>query len=203
MDIKQVVAGTPFTAEQLCRVQTKLGMKVQVGTILARNGAFQHKFVVEKITFVGPHAEYPHMDVWAVAVRNLGVFFADNEFVLAANSQVKERYSLVQKGGQFNYDIGGYVPVIPVGDKKVPAPPCLHPHNATKEGRALRRAEIKAHKAEQKAKAIAAGFKDPTHMYSGGLYMEGTNGKVIPGDGVAIPPPPPRPPEAILADYLV
>ncbi len=90
----------------LCRVRRVQNGEVRKGSYLARCGAWQRKYVVEYVVYLGvqPPAKYETSDhhVWAIGIRNLGEYYADGRVYRARSTKVTEitvRRSLLGPGG--------------------------------------------------------------------------------------------------------
>lgn len=124
-----IVPGTQFTPQQLCRTRSiKEGRAIKVGSIMARNGAYDRKYVVESITDLGLVEQFGKVfHSLAIVIRSLGHFYADGRFKPAVRPSLKQLEIEVPhdkvwehpSGGkivEFGYHLGGFVPVEPVGD---------------------------------------------------------------------------------------
>lgn len=83
---------TPLSQEQINALKNvrQLGYSdgITVGSVVCRNGAWDRKYVVESITLA---AKGKHGNEYAVALRNLGKFFADGRVELAKKPVSIER----------------------------------------------------------------------------------------------------------------
>lgn len=88
--------GADVSGTRLCRVRRVNGEPIRKGTILARYGAWQRKYLVEYVTYLGihyyahEHSEGGDYHVWAVGVRNLGEFYADGRVYRSRSSKITE-----------------------------------------------------------------------------------------------------------------
>jgi hypothetical protein len=92
----EIVPFTEYTVAALCRVARRPVFSVQVGDILARDGAWDHKYVVVSVNMV-TECEFKRWDktsnafiepgvLYNVTVRNLGRFYSDNRFKPASRT---------------------------------------------------------------------------------------------------------------------
>jgi hypothetical protein len=113
LTLTDIVPDTQFPVVALCRVAQRPVFYVKVGDILARDGAWDHKYVVTEVHSVLDQEfnSYVH-DVgyiepgllFRVTVRNLGRFFADNRFKAASrysDKQITIRLGM-ESGGQMS-----------------------------------------------------------------------------------------------------
>jgi hypothetical protein len=112
----------PYQPEALCAVRHIANGSVEKGTILARDGAWQLKYLVEYVTYVGVqdcHYGGAAKHTWLIGIRNLGEFYADGRYYLASNSKIKEYVYQNEDDCPFSkwgrWSMKGYVPVTPVG----------------------------------------------------------------------------------------
>lgn len=136
---------------ELCVVRRLHAKEIGPGTILARYGAWQRKYSVEYVTYVGQElTQYESwVHVWHVGVRNLGEFYADGRVYRPRTSKIKEIIHTMPVnavdgvmdtskcyGGLFGGYGGGYHPVEPVNPpdklalipfKPVRSPPYKNP----------------------------------------------------------------------------
>jgi hypothetical protein len=110
-----------FTIEQLCR--TKRLPKDVIwfpGMILITDGAHDRKHVVVSVTDLGVQEDQygnPHQ-LWAVAMRCLGHFYADNRFKLSRTRKEFQREIYVKPGQPCFGQLMGFRPSQPIGDVK-------------------------------------------------------------------------------------
>lgn len=121
------VHGTKWSARALCRVVSRPVHNVAVGDILARDGAWDHKYVVTEVHSVEPSETNSQVHdfifqepalTFEVTVRNLGRFYSDDRFKPAtrySDSRIKITLSMVagtqRKGGlHIVQPVGEHVP---------------------------------------------------------------------------------------------
>lgn len=191
-----------------CRVRRLRDGVIRKGTILARAGAWQRKYVVEYVTYLGVQAspgKYTTGDhhVWAVGIRNLGEYYADGRVYLARKSYVREEHVYraavdhtghpVPAGDCNAYDgLGGYGgglhPVEPVPD--VEPLPLISSKSASQ----IQRERMAEYHAQQAAKYVSPS--------AGAVYLgDGTIHGYAYGK-TTYTPPQPKSPEAVLSDFL-
>lgn len=176
MKLTDKVPGTKFTAEQICRCHVvPEGTEIRKGQVLAYVGAYNNKYVVESITFLGTGpGEWGTgtYDIYAVAVRYLGQFFADNRVKPASKRRgvIKEIRVYQTVGNPHITQIKSLRPVVPVGDVKPVSPKKL-----------VYSSEMEQLTPEQLNKIVQVYGAPP----------------------VAAPAPKPLPPEAVLASFRV
>jgi len=92
----EIVPFTEYPVVALCRVARRPVFSVHVGDILARDGAWDHKYVVVSVDSV-QECEFKRWDrasnafiepgvLYKVTVRNLGRFYSDNRFKPASRT---------------------------------------------------------------------------------------------------------------------
>lgn len=117
-----------YTPEQLCRVVSQHGIKLERGTLLARRGAWQNKSVVTHASYMGTEQSEHHYvngaaviyDVYTVGVEFLGLYYASGTCRPAdprKERRVREFVVKVEAGKPLSHGLGGYdgglVPVVP------------------------------------------------------------------------------------------
>jgi hypothetical protein len=92
--LKDLVPDTTFTAEQICRTRRAPALTIwSAGMIVATDGAWDRKHVVESVTDLGVcERQYGSpARCWAIVLRGLGHFYADTRFKLAPKSKSIQR----------------------------------------------------------------------------------------------------------------
>lgn len=117
-----------YKPEQLCRVVSQHGIKLERGTLLARRGAWQNKSVVSHVSYMGQEkSEYHYVngvavvyDVYTVGIEFLGLYYANGTCQPAQarkQRRLREFVIKVEAGKPVTHGLGGYdgglVPVVP------------------------------------------------------------------------------------------
>lgn len=114
--------GTSFTPEQLCRVKSQPTLTVwEPGMIVTTDGAHQRRHLVVSVTNLGvQNSQYlsGKRQVYAVVLRHLGYFYADNRYELSRQRRDAQHLMNVLPGEEPHGNLGSYRLVTPVGDTK-------------------------------------------------------------------------------------
>lgn len=122
LKLKDRVPGTPYSVEELCRVKRLPPNALwQTGDILATDGAWQHRHVVESVTNMGlqpyPYGSAPTR-CFHVVLSYLGEFFADNRYRLSPTLKKSQRELWVHEGNDPTGHLGNLRLVQPMGSTK-------------------------------------------------------------------------------------
>lgn len=165
-----------YTPEQLCRVVSKHGIKLERGTLLARRGAWQNKSVVTHVSYMGTEESLYHVvnnqpviyDVYTVGVEFLGLYYASGTCKPAMarkEREVREFVVKVEAGKPMTHGLGGYdggmVPVVPAPD-------------VVQKVLVVDKSQVAAEKAAKTAQtkaAMAAYQKSPQAVIGGSVAM--------------------------------
>jgi len=151
----------PYEDAELCRVMRVENKELEFGMILARRGAWNHKYVCTHVVHVGEKSVYNDQkrQVYAVGVRYLGSFYADGRVEPTKRLVDKEFEVETLNCGQIAWSIGNLVPVVPSGKMLTePAPPLVFTKTADMNTGLLTPVPAPAPKVKAKPEDILADY---------------------------------------------
>jgi hypothetical protein len=123
--LKSRVRGTYHSVEELCRVRRMPKDTIWApGLIVALHGYHQARWVVESVTDMGVH-EQPYYSsgprqLYAIVLRNLGYFYADNRYIPPKRDNTRQLELYVPVGHAPTGSVGSRYLVEPTGGFKPP-----------------------------------------------------------------------------------